>query len=187
MANFLNIKCQQYIWNSYIKGGEAFTEDGLLINSKDFNGMKNTDAIEKITEFLEKKGLGKKTLNFKLRDWLVSRQRYWGTPIPIVYCTKCGTVPVAEKDLPIELPYDVKFGEGNPLASNETFVNCKCPKCGGSAKRETDTMDTFFDSSWYYLRYTDNLNSKEPFDKAKVKYWMLLTNTLAEQSTHACT
>jgi leucyl-tRNA synthetase len=163
----------------------AYTNDGVLINSGEFNGLNNTDAIEKITQYLEKKGLGKKTVNFKLRDWLVSRQRYWGTPIPMVYCDKCGVVPVSESDLPIELPFDVKFGEGNPLATNKDFVNCKCPKCGGNGRRETDTMDTFFDSSWYYLRYSDNHNSVKPFEKSKADYWMPVDQYIGG-AEHAC-
>lgn len=163
----------------------AFTEDGLLINSGEFTGLKNTDAIEKITEYLASKKLGKKTVNFKLRDWLISRQRYWGTPIPFIYCDKCGLVPVPETDLPIKLPYDVKFGDGNPLKTNSDFVNCKCPKCNSSAMRETDTMDTFFDSSWYFLRYPDNKNDKEPFDKEIVKKW-LPVNQYIGGAEHAC-
>jgi len=163
----------------------AFTEDGLLVNSSEFTGMKNTDAIEKITEHLASKKLGKKTVNFKLRDWLISRQRYWGTPIPFIYCEKCGLVPVPEKDLPIKLPYDVKFGDGNPLKTNSEFVNCKCPKCNSDAKRETDTMDTFFDSSWYYLRYPDNKNDKEPFDKEIVKKWLPVDQYIGG-AEHAC-
>jgi len=107
-----------------------------------------------------------------MRDWLISRQRYWGTPIPIVYCDKCGIVPVDEKDLPIKLPEKVKFGKGNPLATNEKFVNVNCPKCKGKARRETDTMDTFVDSSWYFMRYPDNKNSKEPFDKKIEEDWL---------------
>jgi leucyl-tRNA synthetase len=151
---------------------EAYTRDGILINSDKFNGMNNREAIEKITQFLEKKKTGRKTVQFKLRDWLISRQRYWGTPIPIVYCDKCGIVPVPEKDLPVKLPLNIRFGKGNPLATNSKFVNTKCPKCGGKARRETDTMDTFFDSSWYYLRYCDSKNNKSPFDKKKAGYWM---------------
>ncbi len=164
---------------------KAYTEDGLLINSKEFTGLANTEAIEKITEYLASKKLGKKTINFKLRDWLISRQRYWGTPIPFIYCDKCGLVPVSEKDLPIKLPYDVKFGDGNPLKTNSEFVNCKCPKCNSPAKRETDTMDTFFDSSWYYLRYTDNKNDKEPFDKKLVEKWLPVDQYIGG-AEHAC-
>ena len=185
MTSFLSLKVQQYIWNIYTKGESAFTEEGLLINSGEFNGMKNTDAIEKITDYLIEKKLGKKTINFKLRDWLISRQRYWGTPIPFIYCEKCGLVPVPESDLPIKLPYDVKFGDGNPLKTNSEFVNCSCPKCNSPAKRETDTMDTFFDSSWYYLRYTDNKNDKVPFDKELVKKW-LPVNQYIGGAEHAC-
>ncbi len=149
----------------------AFTADGVLVNSGDFTGSQNKDAIEEITEYLKKKKLGKKVIQYKLRDWLISRQRYWGTPIPIVYCDKCGLVPVPEKDLPVKLPKKVTFGKGNPLATNKNFVNTKCPKCGGMAKRETDTMDTFVNSSWYYLRYADPNNNKKIFDNKKTNYW----------------
>lgn len=164
---------------------EAYTKNGILINSEEFSGMENHKAIEEITKYLEAKKLGKKTTNYKFRDWLVSRQRYWGTPIPMIYCDKCGIVPVPEKDLPILLPEKVKFGEGNPLATSEDFVNVKCPKCKGKARRETDTMDTFFDSSWYYLRYCDPINSKEAFDKKKVGYWMPVDQYIGG-AEHAC-
>jgi len=146
------------------------TSDGVLINSSQFNGMNNREAIDEITKYLIKKKLARKSVQFKLRDWLISRQRYWGTPIPIIYCDKCGIVPIPEKDLPVKLPMDVKFGKGNPLATNEKFVNVKCPKCGGKARRETDTMDTFVDSSWYFMRYPDNKNDKEPFSKGSQKW-----------------
>ncbi len=152
---------------------KAFIDNGVLINSGQFTGLNNRDAIPKIQEFLKEKKYGYKTINYKLRDWLISRQRYWGTPIPVVYCEKCGVVPEKEENLPILLPEDVEFsGHGNPIKTSKTFVDCKCPVCGGPAKRETDTMDTFFDSSWYFLRYTDPHNSKEMFDKEKAKYWM---------------
>ncbi|MBR9675750.1 class I tRNA ligase family protein, partial [Candidatus Woesearchaeota archaeon] len=129
--------------------------------------------ISDITEYLEKKGWGKKTVNYKLRDWLISRQRYWGTPIPIIYCEECGAVPVPIKDLPVKLPENVKFtGQGNPLTSVEEFVNTKCPECKGDARRETDTMDTFIDSSWYFFRFIDNKNKDAPFSKEKSAYWM---------------
>jgi len=151
----------------------AYLEDGKLVNSEEFNGMNNRDAIFEISKKLEKLGRGGRTVNYKLRDWLISRQRYWGCPIPIIYCDKCGIVPVPEKDLPVLLPEDVKFGgSGNPVLTSKVFLNVKCPKCKGNAKRETDTMDTFVDSSWYFMRYTDPKNSKEIFDKKKVNYWL---------------
>lgn len=163
----------------------AITGSGKLINSQEFSELNNQEAKEKITEFLIKKKLGRKVINYKLRDWLISRQRYWGTPIPIVYCDKCGIVPVPEKDLPVKLPREVKFGEGNPLATNKEFVDVKCPKCRGKARRETDTMDTFFDSSWYYLRYCDNKNLKSPFDGKRIKYWMPVDQYIGG-AEHAC-
>ncbi len=172
-----------------IKGGnikkQAFIEEGVLINSKEFNGINSKDAIEKISDYIEKNKLGKRTINYKLKDWLISRQRYWGTPIPMIYCDKCKIVPVDEDELPVKLPEKVKFGSGNPLATSKEFVNVKCPKCGGKARRETDTMDTFFDSSWYYLRYTDNKNSKQAFDKEKVKYWLPVDQYIGG-AEHAC-
>ncbi len=164
-----------YSWlakNDLYKELLIHTDNGILINSSQFNGLSSEKAKEEVTKFLEKQNSGRKKVQFKLRDWLISRQRYWGTPIPVVYCDKCGIVPVDEKDLPIKLPMDVKFGKGNPLATNEKFVNTKCPKCGAKARRETDTMDTFVDSSWYYMRYPDNKNDKEPFDKKIEKYWL---------------
>jgi leucyl-tRNA synthetase len=152
---------------------EAYTGEGILINSNGFDGLPSAEAREKIVEELEKRGIGKKTINYKLKDWNISRQRYWGTPIPIIYCDNCGIVPVPEEDLPVVLPEDVEFtGMGNPLETNEEFVNTTCPKCGGPAKRETDTMDTFIDSSWYFLRFTDPKNDKKPFDKEKAEHWM---------------
>ncbi len=151
---------------------KAFTDYGLLVNSQGFDGLGSDEAKEHIVKALEFKKLGRKTVQYKLRDWLISRQRYWGTPIPMIYCDKCGIVPVAEKDLPIKLPENVRFGQGNPLLGNKEWLSVKCPKCNGKARRETDTMDTFFDSSWYFLRYCDNKNSKLPFDKKKVDYWM---------------
>tara|TARA_Y100000034_G_scaffold128408_1_gene182900 strand:- start:21363 stop:24035 length:2673 start_codon:yes stop_codon:yes gene_type:complete len=150
----------------------AYMDEGVLCNSGEFNGWNNKEAIPAIGEWLEKKGWGERTTQYKLRDWLISRQRYWGTPIPIIYCEKCGAVPVPEKDLPVKLPTDVKFeGKGNPILSSKTFVNTKCPKCKGKAERETDTMDTFVDSSWYWFRYCDPNNIKKPYDKSSVKYW----------------
>jgi len=155
------------------KISKAYHEDGILVNSGEFDGISNRDAISKMQKWLEDNNKGRKTINFKLRDWLISRQRYWGTPIPVVYCSECGVVPVPESELPIKLPEDVEFtGKGNPILTSENFVNCKCPKCGKDAKRETDTMDTFFDSSWYFLRYCDSKNSQEVFEPEKVNYWM---------------
>ena len=156
------------------KMSRAYMGDGNMVNSEQFNGMNNRDAIPDINKFLEEKGIGKITTQYKLRDWLISRQRFWGCPIPIIYCDKCGAVPVPEKDLPVMLPENVKFDAsgGNPLARVESFVNTKCPKCRGKAKRETDTMDTFVDSSWYFLRYCDAKNEKAVFDKKKAGYWL---------------
>lgn len=153
---------------------EAFAAEGRMVNSGQFNGLDNREALEKIIDYIEEKGFGKRKVNFRLRDWLISRQRYWGAPIPIVYCEKCGTVPVPEKDLPVRLPDNVKFtGLGkSPLSDCEEFVNTTCPCCGGKARREIDTMDTFVCSSWYYLRYCDPKNSEMPFSKEKADYWM---------------
>jgi len=134
---------------------------------------------------LKEKKLGKKSINYKLRDWLISRQRYWGTPIPIVYCDDCGIVPVNEKDLPIKLPEKVRFGKGNPLETNSNWVNVNCPKCNGKARRETDTMDTFVNSSWYFLRYVDPKNKKKIFDTKKAKYWMPIDQYIGG-AEHAC-
>ncbi len=152
-------------------GKKNHTGIGVLINSGEFDGMNNTDAKDKITDWLTEQGKAKRVVNFKLRDWGVSRQRYWGTPIPIVYCEDCGAVAVPEKDLPIVLPKDVKFGEGNPLESNEEWLNVACPRCGKMGRRESDTMDTFVNSSWYFLRYADPKNSEKIFDKDKASYW----------------
>ncbi len=174
----------------------SYTDDGVLMNSGDFNGLTSAEARKKLTQWLEKvppqngedarnsnsakggenfgKKIGQGTINYKLRDWLVSRQRYWGAPIPIIYCDKCGEVPVPEKDLPVELPSDVDFmptGE-SPLVKSKKFQNVRCPKCGGEARRESDTMDTFVCSSWYYLRYADNKNDKEFASKEMLKKWL---------------
>ena len=147
-------------------------EEGTMINSSFLNGLDIHAATKKIMDYFEEKGWGKRTIRYRLRDWGISRQRYWGTPIPVIYCKKCGIVPVDEKDLPVMLPAGIEFtGHGNPLANFKPFVETKCPKCKGPARRETDTMDTFVDSSWYFLRYC-NPSSKEMFDKKAVKYWM---------------
>jgi len=151
---------------------EAYVNDGILINSDKFNNLDNKKAKENITKYLSSLKLGKKTTQYKLRDWLISRQRYWGTPIPIIYCENCGILPLKEKDLPIELPEDVKFtGEGNPLEKSKSFINVKCYKCNKIARRETDTMDTFVDSSWYYLKYCSP-DSDKIFEKNDVDYFM---------------
>jgi leucyl-tRNA synthetase len=154
--------------------GKAYIEDGPAINSDFLNGLYIDDAKKKIVDWLEDKGIGKSKVNYRLRDWLISRQRYWGTPIPIIHCPKCGEVPVDEKDLPVELPYEVEFkpaGE-SPLASNKKFMNVKCPKCNEEAKRDPDTMDTFVDSSWYYFRYLDPKISNAPFRKELTDKWV---------------
>ena len=153
---------------------EAFAAEGRMINSGKFDGMNNKEAIEKVIEYLEEEGIGRKTVNYKLRDWLISRQRYWGTPIPMIYCEDCGWVPEKEENLPVMLPTDVEFtGKGeSPLATSRTFVDTVCPVCGKPAKRELDTMDTFLDSSWYFLRYCDAQNKDEAFSKEKTDYWM---------------
>jgi len=149
-------------------------EVGTLVNSAQFSGLGVAEGKAKIADDVEAKGFGKRTVNYRLRDWGISRQRYWGTPIPIIYCTACGTVPVPERDLPVELPKDVPFtGKGSsPLARAERFLNVKCPKCGGAGRRETDTMDTFVDSSWYFLRYCSPRENTRPLDPAKAGYWM---------------
>ncbi|MBQ8751302.1 MAG: leucine--tRNA ligase [Alphaproteobacteria bacterium] len=147
-----------------------FCEHGKLVNSEEFSGMTTQEAIPAIVGKLEKSGKGKLTNMYRLRDWLISRQRYWGAPIPVIHCPKCGTVLVPEKDLPVKLPYNVEFrpdGE-SPLARCESFMNVKCPKCGADAKRDPDTMDTFVDSSWYFLRFPDNRNDKEAFNSEKI-------------------
>ena len=155
------------------KMSRAYVEEGILINSSRFNGTGNLDAIEEISKWMEKNNYGKRTVQYKLRDWLISRQRYWGTPIPMIYCDKCGLVPVPYKDLPVKLPKNVKFtGRGNPLETVNNFVNCKCPNCKGKARRETDTMDTFVDSSWYFIRFCSPKYDKGPFDKKISNYWM---------------
>ncbi|MBI2650249.1 leucine--tRNA ligase [Candidatus Woesearchaeota archaeon] len=154
---------------------EAFIEDGVMVNAGKFTGMGSVEAAEAIADYIVKQGNGRYVINYKLRDWLISRQRYWGTPIPIIYCNKCGVVPVPYQSLPVKLPKPEKCkftGQGNPLETCREFVETKCPKCHGKAKRETDTMDTFVDSSWYFLRYCSSKYDKEPFDKEAAEYWM---------------
>ena len=151
----------------------AYSGNGIMINSGEYNGLSSEDAKEKIADFADKKGIGKKAINYKLKDWLLSRQRYWGNPIPVIYCDDCGTVPVPKENLPVKLPEDVEFVVGkNPLETSSSFINVKCPKCGKDAKRETDTMDTFVDSSWYFLRFCSPWDNTSPVDEKEASYWM---------------
>jgi leucyl-tRNA synthetase len=153
---------------------EAYIEPGILVNSAQFDGMESVASQKAITDWMTQQKTGKHTITYRLRDWGISRQRYWGTPIPIVYCENCGTVLVPDEDLPVKLPEDVQLGKTtqNPLLSAKEWVNTSCPKCGGAARRETDTMDTFVDSSWYFARYADAKNDKIPFDKEKADFWL---------------
>lgn len=153
---------------------EAYTEPGVMVNSDKFDGMNSVEAKAKITEFAQEGAFGNAQTQYRLRDWLISRQRYWGCPIPIVYCEKCGAQPIPEEQLPVKLPEDVDFTvQGkSPILTSETFLETTCPGCGGTAKRETDTMDTFMCSSWYYLRYADPKNTELPFSKEKANYWL---------------
>ncbi|MCK5061600.1 leucine--tRNA ligase [Candidatus Parcubacteria bacterium] len=172
--SFINVGNQNLAWKRYIKGRVAYAEEGMAVNSDFLSGLKTKEAKEKMIEWLEEKKLGRKAINYKMRDWLVSRQRYWGAPIPIIYCDVCGEVPVLESDLPVELPVDVDFkptGE-SPLNYSKTFHKVKCPKCGKDARRESDTMDTFVCSSWYYFRFADPCNKKEFADKKLIKKWL---------------
>lgn len=164
-----------------------YFEHGILVNSGEFNGLTTEEAKVKIVEKLAENNEGSQKVNYRLRDWLVSRQRYWGAPIPIIYCEKCGTVPVPEKDLPVKLPYNVEFTPDgkSPLAKCEEFVNTTCPCCGGKAKREVDTLDTFVCSSWYYLRYPDNKNTEAPFNKEIIDK-MLPVDMYVGGPEHAC-
>ena len=153
---------------------KAYEEPGIMVNSGPFTGVKSEEGIKKVIDWLEEKGIGKRSVQYKLRDWLISRQRYWGAPIPVVYCEKCGIVPVPEDQLPVVLPKDVEFlptGQ-SPLQFHEEFKKTKCPVCGGPATREVDTMDTFVDSSWYYLRYVNPRDDEKPFDPEDVNYWL---------------
>jgi len=153
---------------------EAYEDPGTMVNSQRFSGVPSQEGKETVCDMLEANGWGQRAVNYRLRDWLVSRQRYWGAPIPIIYCDKCGTVSVPEKDLPVILPEDLQLAEGgkSPLPISESFYGVQCPTCGGPGKRETDTMDTFVDSSWYYFRYASPHDGAAPFDAEDVKYWM---------------
>ncbi|MBT3362630.1 MAG: leucine--tRNA ligase [Chloroflexi bacterium] len=177
MAKKYGFKIKTVIAPDGYDGGaleQAYTEPGTMVNSGQFDGQPSTQGKESISDFVESKGWGKRAISYRLRDWLISRQRYWGAPIPMLYCPKCGTVPVPETDLPVLLPEDAEFrptGE-SPLTYNDDFVNETCPKCGGVAKRETDTMDTFMCSSWYMYRYASPQYDKGPFDPALLKKWL---------------
>ncbi|MFA6454590.1 MAG: class I tRNA ligase family protein [Patescibacteria group bacterium] len=174
IESFINVENQQFAWKKYFHGDFAYCDDGILVESGEYNGLTSEEAREKITAWLEEKKIGFKKVNYKIRDWLVSRQRYWGAPIPIIYCAKCGEVAVKEKDLPVKLPTDVDFmptGE-SPLMKSKSFHKVKCPKCGGAARREADTMDTFVCSSLYYFRYSDPNNKKAFADKAMIKKYL---------------
>lgn len=153
---------------------DAWAGDGQMVNSGTFDGMSNAEGKQRVADYLKEQGLGEPTINYRLRDWLVSRQRYWGTPIPVVYCDACGTVPVPEADLPVTLPTDVKFtGEGgSPLKSLTSFIETVCPACGQAARRETDTFDTFVESSWYFLRYASPHYDQGPIERRAVDYWL---------------
>jgi leucyl-tRNA synthetase len=153
---------------------QAYTEHGIMVNSGPFDGITNTEAMDGIADHIEEKRIGLRTINYRLRDWGISRQRYWGNPIPMIYCSVCGVVPVPYEDLPVKLPRNISFPQNgkSPLPSLPEFVNCTCPKCGESAKRETDTMDTFVESSWYFERYASPSWDLSPFDNEAVKYWM---------------
>ncbi|PRR83018.1 leucine--tRNA ligase [Clostridium vincentii] len=187
-AKKFNLPIDQVITNK--KGHEVelpYCEYGMMINSGEFDGLTTEEGKIKVVEKLAENDLGSEKVNYRLRDWLVSRQRYWGAPIPIVYCDKCGIVPVPEKDLPVKLPYDVEFAPDgkSPLAKSEYFVNTTCPKCGCPAKREVDTLDTFVCSSWYYLRYPDNKNTEKPFDTELINK-MLPVDKYVGGPEHAC-
>lgn len=154
---------------------EAYVDEGILVNSGQFDGMENTKVLEAIADFLESQGKGRRTIQYRLRDWGISRQRYWGAPIPMINCDKCGIVPVKEEDLPVVLPENVVFSPegGSPLAALPEFVNTVCPSCGGKASRETDTMDTFVESSWYFDRYCcPDYDEKPGLDRRTLDYWM---------------
>src|SRR6185312_392737 len=152
---------------------EACTGYGIVMNSGDWSGLPSEEARTQMTAYAKANGFGEASVTFRIKDWGISRQRYWGTPIPIIHCPKCGMIPVPQKDLPVALPIDVSItGQGkSPLESVESFINVPCPKCGGTARRESDTMDTFVDSSWYFYRYCDPHNDKGPFDSQLIAHW----------------
>ncbi len=166
---------------------EAYLESGFLTHSDAFNDMDSISSMKAINSWMEEQGIGNKAVTYKLKDWGISRQRYWGTPIPIIHCNKCGSVLVPDEDLPVELPVDIEVGKTrqNPLLSAEEWLNVKCPKCRGNARRETDTMDTFVDSSWYYARFIDSHNKQKPFSKEKADYWLPVDQYIGGIE-HAC-
>jgi leucyl-tRNA synthetase len=167
---------------------EAYTDVGMMVNSGPFDGTRSDEGIEKVTAYLEKQGIGRPMVHYRLKDWLVSRQRYWGTPIPMIHCPKCGVVPVPEEQLPVLLPEDVKDYKPrgkSVLEGVESFINTTCPKCGGPARRDPDTMDTFVDSSWYHLRYTDARNDRLPFAKREADKWLPIDEYIGGIE-HAC-
>ncbi|MDX9752921.1 MAG: leucine--tRNA ligase [bacterium] len=169
----LVIKPENAPFSSADEMSAAWTESGLMVNSGPFDGTPNEEGKKKVTEWMAAKGIGKATVNYRLRDWGISRQRYWGMPIPLIHCETCGTVPVPENELPVQLPRDVEItGEGSPLTRHQGFRYVPCPQCGGPAQRETDTIDTFWDSSWYFLRYIDANNTSAPFDTTLANEWM---------------
>lgn len=187
LRDWLSFESHQTVFDYHLEGDHAFVEDGIHINSEFLNGLDKVQALDKMYEWLEEHGVGNKTTTYKLRDWLVSRQRYWGAPIPIIYCDKCGVVPVDESDLPVVLPMDVEFrpdGE-SPLKRCDEFYHTTCPHCGGEATREVDTLDTFVCSSWYFLRYPDAKNSEEPFNTELINQ-MLPVDMYVGGVEHAC-
>lgn len=186
-AKKYNLPITQVIQKQGEKTELPYTEDGILVNSGEFDGLSSDEAREKIAQKLASLQKGGKKVNYRLRDWSVSRQRYWGAPIPMLYCDKCGEVPVPEADLPVQLPYDVEFKPTgkSPLASHEKFMHCRCPKCGGNATRDPDTLDTFVCSSWYYLRYPDAHNAGQAFSKEVVDQ-MLPVDVYVGGAEHAC-
>ncbi len=187
-ANKYNLPITRVVKSSNGQNDDLpFTDDGIIVNSIDYDGLTSEEARKKILSDLHNNDCGSFKVNYRLRDWLVSRQRYWGAPIPIIYCDKCGTVAVPEEDLPVKLPYNVEFKPDgkSPLAKSEEFVNCKCPKCGGDARRDVDTLDTFVCSSWYFLRYPDAHNDKQAFDSELINK-MLPVDKYVGGAEHAC-
>ena len=186
-ANKYNLPITRVVKGVGVDDELPFTEDGIIVNSVNYDGLTCDEARKKILSDLSRTCNGSFKVNYRLRDWLVSRQRYWGAPIPMIYCKKCGVVPVPESDLPVKLPYNVEFRPDgkSPLAKCEEFMNCKCPVCNGDARRDPDTLDTFVCSSWYYLRYPDSNNAKEPFDKDLINK-MLPVDKYVGGAEHAC-